>query len=85
MSGGSDGQAAGSAMTVEKACEWCTRVVRVVQDGAREMHEITQWCTRLRSGARARVVHDGARDCGVVHDGTQVEVQTAGSGKCHDS
>ena len=38
--------------------EQCTRVVRVVQDGAREVHEIMQWCTRLRSGAQAQVVHE---------------------------
>ena len=50
------------------AREQCTRVVRVAQDGAREVHEITQWCTRLRSSARARVVHDGARDYVVVHE-----------------
>ena len=66
MSGGSDGQAVGSATTVEEACEWCTRAVHESgmsgTDDAREVHEITQWCTRLRSGARARVVHDGARD-----------------------
>ena len=70
MNGGSDGQAAGSATTVEEACEWCTRVVRVEHGSAREVHEITQWCTRLRSGARARVVHDGAR-ARVVHDGAR--------------
>ena len=35
--------------------EWCTSM-----SGAR-------WCTRLRSGARARVVHDGTRDYVVVH------------------
>ena len=44
-------------------------------DGAREVHEITQWCTRLRSGTRVRVVHErctrlrsGARDYVVVHE-----------------
>ena len=62
MSRSSDGQAAGSATTVEKACKWCMRVVRVEHDGAREVHEITQWCMRLRSGTRVRVVHDGARE-----------------------
>ena len=72
MSGGSDGQAARSATTVEQACEWCTRPVHESgtsgADGAREVHDITQWCTRLRSGARARVVHNGARDYVVVHE-----------------
>ena len=62
MSGGSDGQAAGSATTVEEACEGCTRVVLVVQDGVHNR------CMRLLSGAQ---------DCGVVHDGTRVEVPTA--------
>ena len=62
---------------VRGAREQFTRVVLVEHGGAREVHEITLWCTRLQSGARARVVHDGARDCGVVHDGTQVEVPTA--------
>ena len=32
--------------------EQCTRVVQVEHGGAREVHEITQWCTRLQSGAR---------------------------------
>ena len=85
MSGGSDGQAAGSATTVEEACEGCTRAVHEsgagwCTKGARDyavVHELAecctstsgaQWCTRLRSGAR---------DCRVVHDGTQVEVPTA--------
>ena len=81
MSGGSDGQAEGSATTVEEACEWCMRAVHESgtsgADGAREVHEIMQWCTRLRSGARARVVHDDERDYGVVHDGTQVEIPMA--------
>ena len=36
---------------VSGAREQCTRVVRVVQDGAQEVHKITQWCTRLWSGA----------------------------------
>ena len=53
---------------VRGAREQCRRVVQVVQDGAREVHEIMQWCTRLRSGAQARVVHDGARDYVVVHE-----------------
>ena len=62
MSGGSDGQASGSATTVEEACEGCTRVVHESgTSGARR-------CTRLCSGAR---------DCGVVHDGTRVEVPTS--------
>ena len=39
---------------VRGAREQCTRVVRVVQDGAREVHEITQWCT---STSDAREVH----------------------------
>ena len=63
---GSNGQAVGSAKTVEEACEWCMRAVHESgtsgSDGAREVHEITQWCTRLRSGTRVRVVHDGARE-----------------------
>ena len=63
LSGVSDGQAAGSATTVEEACEGCTRAVHESgTSGARER------CTRLRSGAR---------DCGVVHDGTRVEVPMA--------
>ena len=49
---------------VSGAREQYTRVVRVEPI----VHEITQWCTRLWSGARARVVHDGARDYVVVHD-----------------
>ena len=32
--------------------EQCTRVVQVEHGCAREVHEITQWCTRLRSGER---------------------------------
>ena len=87
LSGGSDGQAAGSATTVEEACEGCTRVVRVVQDGAgwctrgardyAVMHEIAEWCTS-KSGARwCKRLRSGARDCGVVHDGTRVEVPRA--------
>ena len=72
---GSDGQAAGSATTVEEACEWCTRAVQESgtsgADGAREVHEITQWCTRLRSGSRARVVHNAARDYVVVHESVE--------------
>ena len=72
MSGGSDGQAAGSATTVKEACEGCTRAVHESgtsgADGAREVLETIQWCTRLRSGARARVVHDGARDYVVVQE-----------------
>ena len=84
MSGVSDGQAASSVTTFEEACEGareqCPRVVRVVQDGARDyevVHEIAEWCTST-SGARwfTRLC-SGARDCGVVHDGTRVEVPTA--------
>ena len=41
LSGGSDGQAAGSATTVEEASEGCTRVVRVEHGGAREVHEFS--------------------------------------------
>ena len=58
--------------------EQCTRVVRVEHGGAREVHEITQWCTRLRSGTRdyvvvhkyecARWCTRGAQDCVVVHE-----------------
>ena len=88
MSGGSDGQPAGSATTVKEACEGCTRAVhesgtsgaRRCTRGARDytvVHEIAE-C------APARVVHDGARDYvvsardyGVVHDGKRVEVPTA--------
>ena len=40
---------------VSGAREQCTRMVRVEL----MVHKITQWCTRLRSGARAQVVHDG--------------------------
>ena len=64
----------------------------MVQDGAREVHEITQWCTRLRSGARARAVHDGARDYEVVHDIVEwcamvheEKFRWTGSAECHDS
>ena len=52
---------------VSGAREQCTRVVQVEHGGAREVHEITQWCTRLRSGERAQVMHD-ARDYVVVHE-----------------
>ena len=53
---------------VRGAREQCMRVVRVEHGSAREVHDITQWCSRLQSGARARVVHDGARDYVVVHE-----------------
>ena len=49
----------------------------MVQDGAREVHEIEEWCTST-SGARWSMrLRSSARDCGVVHDGTRVEVPTA--------
>ena len=51
----SNGQAAGSATTVEEACEWCTIAVHESgtsgADSAREVHEIAEWCTST-SGAR---------------------------------
>ena len=85
---GSDGQPAGSASTVEEACEGCTRAVHEsgtsgagwCTRGARDyavVYEIAEWCTST-SGARwgTRLCSD-ARDCGVVHDGTRVEVPTA--------
>ena len=60
---------------VRGAGEQGTRVVRVVQDGARDyavVHEFAEWCTRT-SGARwCTRLRSGARDCGVVHDGTRV-------------
>ena len=87
LSGGSHGQAAGSATTVEEAFEGCTRAVhesgrsgaRRCTIGARHytvVHEIAEWCSRT-SGARwcARL-RSGARDWGVVHDGIRVEVPT---------
>ena len=43
---------------VRGAREQCTRVIRVEHGGAREVHEIMQWCTRLQSGTRVRVVHE---------------------------
>ena len=86
MSGGLDGQAAGSATTVE-ACEGCTRAVHESGTsgagwcrGARDyavVHEIAEWCMST-SGARCCTrLRSGARDRGVVHDGTRVEVLTA--------
>ena len=65
---------------VRGAREQCTRVVRVVQDGARDyavVHELAssaRWCTILRSGARdcgvdgARAGADGADGAREVHE-----------------
>ena len=60
---------------VRGAGEQGTRVVRVVQDGAREVHEITQWCTSLRSGARVcGVVHEFAEWCTSLRSGARARV-----------
>ena len=72
--GGSDGQAAGSATTVE-ACEGCTRAVHESgtsgADGARDcavVHEIAEWCMST-SGARDYVVvHEIVEWCTMVHE-----------------
>ena len=66
MSGVSDGQAVGSATTVEEACEGCTRAVHEsgtsgagwCTRGARDyavVHEIAEWYT---STSGAREVHE---------------------------
>ena len=50
---------------VSGAREQCTRVVRVEL----MVHEITQWCTRLWSGARDYVVvHEIAESCTILHE-----------------
>ena len=57
-------------MDVSSAREW--------YEWSTAVHDITQWCLRLWSGARwCTRLHSGSRDCGVVHDGTRVEVPTA--------
>ena len=48
------------------------RQLRKLVRGAREWYKwstaVHERCTRLQSGAQARVVHDGARDYVVVHE-----------------
>ena len=80
--------ARGKSTTVEEACEECTRAVHEsgtsgagwCTRGARDyavVHEIAEWFTSTSAARWCTRLRSGARDCGVVHDGTRVEVRMA--------